>query len=233
MQQDNHKNKLILPGTLLDDGRYKIKSFLAEGGMAQVYLAIDLFRRMEVAIKILKFDQINDLEAVRRFNREYEIIAEFQHRNIVNVYGRFNWRGTKCIVLELIIGTTLKTILIKYGSIQYNSISSIINQICEGLAAIHAVGVVHRDLKPENILLSYSGKIKISDFGIATRNTKPIQGHKMFTKDEFKIIGTTKYMAPETIQKMNIDLRIDIYSLGILLYECLISYTPFSRFDAE
>ena len=227
--QSSKINGLIQPGELLNDGRYRVERFLDAGGMAHVYAATDLLYNRPVAIKILKTEKAVDLDMMRRFNREYDMIANFEHPNIVNVYGRFNERGTKCIVLELIRGETLKNQIITFGNVITFSIYQIINQVCAGLIKIHQQGIIHRDIKPENILIANHGVIKITDFGIAIHYQPP----PLKSNEKPIIIGTTKYMAPEVVQRQPIDYTVDVYALGILLYECLISYPPFSRFNSE
>ncbi len=217
----------LLPGTTLQDKRYIIKQFVASGGMSNIYRAQDQALNNIVCLKIMHKEQADDNDAVRRFNREYEMIAEIQHQNVLDIMGRFNFQNTKCLVTEFVEGVTLKHQILNYAPLQLAVVHNIFNQICEGLKVIHQHQIIHRDIKPENILITYDGNVKISDFGVSIKNN-PLKK----TMPEV-IIGTTKYMAPEAILKQQINYNYDVYALGVLVYECLVGYPPFSRFNSK
>lgn len=220
-------NLNLQPGDLVDNNRYKIVKFIAKGGMANVYHAYDQVTKQNVCLKVLLETQLDKPSAVRRFNREYQIMADIHHPNIIDVRGRFNLGNVKCIVSELVVGHTLKDRIIRFGPLTVEEVLPIVDQICEGLKVVHDYNIVHRDIKPENILISNSGEVKISDFGISIK-----YNDNNFKKTDVAI-GTPKYMAPEGILKQKISYTYDVYALGILLYECLVGYPPFSRFNPD
>lgn len=201
--------------------RYQIISKIASGGMADVFRAHDQYLNRTVAIKILNQQASNSKQVVQKFYKEVEATTRLKHQNVVEVYDVFEDNNRWCIVLELINGYTLKDRLVRTGPMVIIEALKMFNYILSAVQAAHKADIIHRDLKPENILISFDGKIKVSDFGIA------IIGDEDSSKNG-KIIGTAKYISPEAVQSKATDQRSDIYSLGIMLFEMLIGSTPFN-----
>ena len=207
-------------------GNYKIKEFIASGGMSNVYLAIDLSCGKEVAIKILKKSYTNDNEYIEKyFNREIKITKSLNHPNIIKLLDYGKHAGNYYLVYEYVSGTTLS----KYISRNKPSISqieTIAESILNALSYAHSRGIIHRDVKPQNILLSSKGEIKITDFGIA----KAIASSTITNTGLF--LGSPGYISPEQadpdiLRGQEIDCRSDIYSFGVLLFELLTGRLPF------
>lgn len=201
--------------------RYEIINKIASGGMAEVYRAHDLFLDRVVAVKILNQKANENLQILKKFYKEVDATTRIRHDNIVEVYDIFEQNGCLCIVLELIEGYTLKDRLLRTGPLAIKECLQIFQAIIAGVEIAHKNKIVHRDLKPENILISFDGKIKVSDFGIA------IIFDDQKTKQN-KIVGTAKYISPECVQSLPMDYRSDIYSLGIVLFELLTGSSPFN-----
>ncbi|WP_342263070.1 MULTISPECIES: protein kinase domain-containing protein [unclassified Spiroplasma] len=201
--------------------RYQIINKIASGGMADVYRANDSFLNRIVAIKILNQQAANNSQVLKKFYKEVEATTRIRHDNVVEVYDVFEQDNRWCIVLELVEGYTLKDRLLRTGPLSIKECLQIFQSILDGVAVAHQGNIVHRDLKPENILISFDGKIKVSDFGIAI-----ITDYDKTTTT--KIVGTAKYISPETVQSLQIDHRSDIYSLGIVLFELLTGSCPFN-----
>lgn len=210
----------VSTGMILQN-RYEIVSKIASGGMADVFRATDNFLQRVVAIKILNQVASSNQEVLKKFYKEVEATSRIRHDNIVEVYDVFEEQQRFCIVLELVSGSTLKDRLIRTGPLGVTEALHIFSNILNGVAVAHQGKIIHRDLKPENILISYDGKIKVSDFGIAIVYDNQSSSNN-------KIVGTAKYISPETVQSLRIDFRSDIYSLGIMLFELLTGMTPFN-----
>ncbi|WP_338955959.1 protein kinase domain-containing protein [Spiroplasma endosymbiont of Polydrusus cervinus] len=211
--------KPITIGTILHN-RYQILAKIADGGMAEVFEGYDMLLKRHVAIKIMTLTLSKNKEAVERFNKEYNSIAQFSHNNVVKVYGSFEAYDRHCLVLELVKGYTLKDRLLTLGPCTVKELLYFFDEINLAITEAHQNDIIHRDIKPENILISYDGKIKVADFGVAIlENSEDLESSK--------IIGTSKYMAPEIVQSKPATKRSDIYALGIILYELAIGTAPF------
>ena len=206
-------------------GHYQIVDHLGRGGMAEVYKAYQPALDRYVAVKILHPFVADDESFLARFEREARAVAALRHSNIVRVFDFGHEQSTYYMVMEYVDGQTLKQRLNKLRAAGQNMSAAetvkIIGQTARALHHAHRRGLVHRDIKPANILLTSKGDAVLSDFGIAhmvesTRYTMT------------GIVGTPDYMSPEQGQGLEIDLRTDIYSLGIVLYECLTNRTPYS-----
>jgi tRNA A-37 threonylcarbamoyl transferase component Bud32 len=213
-------------------GRYKIERRLGEGGMGVVYAAIDTRLEKPVAIKILKEDFAHREDIVARFTLEAKSAAQIKHENVLDVT---DWGPTEdgsfFLVMERLVGTDLADVLHEEGTIELQRALSIGIQITRALGAAHAKGVVHRDLKPENVFLVASDEgreiVKIVDFGIAQmKDAKGGVGGKKLTQTGM-IFGTPEYMSPEQARGAAIDHRVDIYAVGVILYEMACGRTPF------
>ncbi len=201
-------------------GRYKICELVGIGGMGSVYRALDSHRGgQEVAIKTLKNEFSDDAVYVERFVREVELLNKIDHPNVVRTFDIGSENGLLYYVMEFVRGTSLEEIL-EHGTFPLQDIPKLIIQICEGLHAIHNAEIIHRDLKPGNVLLLDNGGLKITDFGVARPKVS-----NLTRKDQR--VGSIWYMPPEAWQGRTLTRTADLYSLGILLYECVTGVLPF------
>jgi len=207
--------------TVLHD-RYQLESLIARGGMAEVHLALDTQLNRKVAVKILFPEYAREQSFVERFRREAQAAANLNHPNIVAIYDWGQSEGTYFIVMEYVKGRSLKEILTEDGPLDSDLIAEYSSDITSALAYAHQNGVVHRDIKPGNILITESGKVKVTDFGIARAGTS-----ESLTQTG-SVMGTATYFSPEQAQGYNVDGRSDIYSLGIVMYELSTGSPPFS-----
>jgi serine/threonine protein kinase/Tol biopolymer transport system component len=224
---------VVAPGTVIA-GHYEVLEKLGQGGMGEVYRALDKNLGRQVAIKILPEEFSTDLERLARFEREAKLLGTLNHPNIAAVYGFEEAAGLRFLVLELVDGVTLQTRLNR-GALQMDEALDTCRQVAEGLEAAHERGVVHRDLKPGNIMITLEGKIKILDFGLAKasgRETADRDGEKSPTITENMtapgvILGTAAYMSPEQSRGKPTDKRTDIWAFGCILFECLTGKRAF------
>lgn len=200
--------------------RYVIRSRIARGGMAMVYLATDLRLERKVAVKVMHEHLAEDENYTRRFDREARSAAKLSHANLVNVFDQGHDVGRTYLVMEYLPNITLRQLLKKQKRLTLEQSLEIADAILAGLAAAHAAGIVHRDLKPENVLLVDDGRIKIGDFGLAravSANTTTGQA----------LLGTIAYLSPELVTRGIADKRSDLYAFGIMMYEMLTGAQPF------
>ncbi|MCX6159179.1 MAG: serine/threonine-protein kinase [Ignavibacteriae bacterium] len=201
---------------------YKILSQIGEGGMGAVYLAKHATLDREVAVKVLLQQFTNNYEIKERFINEAKTLSKLSHSNIVSLYDFTEIDDNFFLIMEYIEGISLNEFISKSKDFNVLSILNIFKQILSGFEYAHSKGVIHRDIKPSNIILQTNNIPKILDFGIA----KIIQGDVNLTRTGVKM-GSILYMSPEQILGNEIDIRTDIYSLGILLYEMLTSKCPY------
>nr|WP_130505843.1 Stk1 family PASTA domain-containing Ser/Thr kinase [Microterricola gilva] len=204
----------------LIDGRYQVRSRIARGGMATVYLATDLRLERRVAIKIMHGHLADDNTFKSRFVQEARSAARLAHPNVVNVFDQGQDSDMAYMVMEYLPGITLRDLLKDYGKLTPEQTIDIVTAVLGGLAAAHKAGIVHRDMKPENVLLADDGRIKLGDFGLAratSANTATGQA----------LLGTIAYLSPELVTRGVADARSDIYALGIMMYEMLTGEQPF------
>ena len=209
---------MIREGAVLG-GRYEIMSRIGIGGMADVYKAADRVLNRYVAIKVLKREFREDENFVRKFWSEAQSAAGLQHPNIVNIYDVAEDRGLYYIVMELVEGITLKEYIQKKGKLTPKEVIGITLQVCAGLEAAHSNNIIHRDVKPQNIIISKEGKVKVTDFGIA----KATSSNTISTN----VMGSVHYTSPEQARGGFSDIKSDIYSLGITMYEMITGSLPF------
>lgn len=207
----------IEEGTLVD-GRYRVRSLIGSGGMADVWLADDLELSRKVALKVLHAQFARDPQFVERFRREAEAAAKLQQVNIVSIYDRGQVDGTYYIAMAYLDGRTLRE-LINTGLTVDQSVS-IVRQILEAAGFAHRHGVIHRDLKPTNVIVDDSGLATVTDFGIARAGQDEITETGL-------VMGTANYLSPEQAQAEPVGPSSDVYSVGVILYECLTGRTPF------
>ena len=209
------------------DGRYQLDSLIGVGGMANVYKSTDLKNGNTVAVKILREEFAENEELVRRFKNESKAICILDHPNIVKVFDVSVTDKLQFIVMEYIDGITLKEYMTQRGgALTWKETVHFSRQILDALDHAHSKGVVHRDIKPQNIMLMSSGQVKIMDFGIARFSGAESQ----FTSN--KAIGSVHYISPEQAKGDVTDLKADIYSMGIMMYEMLSGKLPFESDSA-
>jgi eukaryotic-like serine/threonine-protein kinase len=208
-------------------GRYAVGRVLGRGGMATVYLAHDRELERPVALKILAAELAMDDSARDRFVREARLAAKIVHPNVVQVYDAGEGPLGPFIVAEYVGGGTLSAELRRRGRLPAEEVAAIGTQVADGLSAAHAEGVVHRDVKPGNILLSESGRAKIADFGIA-RSLAATRHTELGT-----VLGTAASIAPEQARGGSVTPAVDVYALGVVLYELLSGETPFTSATPE
>ncbi len=206
-------------GKLLDK-RYRILEVVGMGGMAVVLRAEDTVMNRIVAIKILNDEYNGNEQAETRFIDESKAVAMLSHKNIVNVYDVAIYPDMKYIVMEYVDGITLREYLDKQGVLPWNEACIYILQILRALEHAHGKGVIHRDIKPQNIILQKTGDIKVMDFGIAKIPTTEDASSE-------KAVGTVYYISPEQASGRQTGAYSDLYSVGILLYECVTGVLPF------
>lgn len=206
---------------------YRIEKLIDQGGMADVYLALDLNLERRVILKVLKPDLARDREFVARFHREVQITARINHPHVVHVYGTGSTPEARpYLAMQHIKGGSLHDKLMQMKESGQGMLTPaalrLVRQIAEALVATHQAGIIHRDIKPTNILLHENGVPVLSDLGIAS-----VQNATTKLTQTGTVLGTPHYMSPEQSQNRKIDGRSDLYSLGIILYELLAQKRPF------
>jgi eukaryotic-like serine/threonine-protein kinase len=243
---DQAKTKATLPGTTLLNKRYRLDKRLGRGAMGQVYLARDenlITRR--VAVKTIRPDVLSDEdlqegEAIARFEREARTAASIQHPNVIDVndFGKSD-EGVFFLVMEYVEGESLYQLLRREGTLTVQRAQALLRQICAGVEAAHDEGILHRDLKPANVFIvqrkkkdgsiSVDDLVKVGDFGLAKIISQSLSDASGSGPASRGILGTPEYMAPEQMQSGAVlDARADIYALGAMAYHMLGGRPPFT-----
>ena len=215
-----------ITGRLLD-GRYRIGSRIARGGMASVYEATDIRLDRVVAVKIMHPGLGDDDEFAARFVREARAAARLSHPNVVAVYDQGDEHGTVYLAMELVSGHTLRDVIRKESPMPPARALALVEPVLSALAAAHRAGLIHRDIKPENVLISTdpdsgASRVKVADFGLA----KAVSADTQHTATGGVLIGTVSYLAPELVVDGRADARADVYAVGVVLYELLTGTKP-------
>ena len=238
-------------------GRYRILSRLGAGGMGEVFLAEDTQLDRRVAVKLLPAEFTTDLDRVRRFTREAKAASALNHPNIVTIYeiGQVKITGGNLhfIVTEYVHGQTLRERM-DAGKMPLDAALDVAVQVAGALAAAHDAGIIHRDIKPENLIVRRDGYVKLLDFGLAklteegARERKNESAGEDVTKGEDaetssrppalstepgRVMGTANYMSPEQARGLPVDVRTDIFSLGVVLYEMIAGRAPFAGRECD
>lgn len=213
--------RFLLAGSVIA-GRYRVIRPLGRGGMASVFLAEDtVLGESEVAIKILQDSFHGDSELVERFLREVRLTHKINHEHVVRTFD-FGRDGQRLFyTMEYLPGMSLSD-FIRKGGITVEEVVRFAAQLLKGVTAVHSLGVVHRDLKPSNIIVSGNGVLKITDFGVARLSSAPV------THMAADVLGTVIYVAPEVLRGEVATRAVDLYALGVILYELLTGEPPFN-----
>jgi eukaryotic-like serine/threonine-protein kinase len=204
------------------DNRYLVRSRIAHGGMATVYLATDTRLDRQVALKVMHAELARDADFVGRFIGEAKSVARLSHPNIVGVFDQGSDGQFLYLAMEYVPGRTLRSLLRERGWLTWGEALEVMDPMLAGLAAAHQAGIVHRDVKPENVLLTPDGRVKVVDFGLA--RAQAAAGN---TRTGL-IIGTVAYIAPEQVTGGVTDVRTDVYAAGVLLFEMLTGQQPYA-----
>ncbi|MEO0060421.1 MAG: hypothetical protein RL343_39 [Actinomycetota bacterium] len=199
--------------------RYRIEQVVARGGMATVYLAMDIRLERKVALKIIHPHLASDNSFREKFIREARIAAKLSHPNLVNVFDQGEDGDLAFMAMEYVSGITLRDALKDFGALDAKRALDLFEPMLSGLAAAHRAGILHRDLKPENVLLANDGRIKLGDFGLA----RDIDNNT----STGSLVGTVAYLSPELVMRGTADARSDVYAAGIMLFEMLAGRQPF------
>ena len=208
-------------------GNYRVIRLLGKGGMGCVYLVKHLTLGVEYAMKVLKDDAAESDEYVARFLREGKLASHIRHPNLIAVYdaGRDSRTGLYYLVMDYVSGGTLAGRIQKDGALPPHQALAIVRQVALALDAAAAQGMVHRDIKPANIMFDADGRVRVADLGIAKRRG---DDETTMTRDD-AVFGTPAYMSPEQARDTGkVDVRSDIYSLGMVLWHALTGARPYA-----
>lgn len=206
--------------------RYRLEAHLASGGMGEVWTALDQLLDRRVALKLLHPNLAVDDAFRRRFHAEAKAAARLSHPGVVAIYDYGEDDEVIYLAMELVEGEPLSQVLRRRGTLTLGETTDFLAQSADALAAAHARGFVHRDVKPGNLLVRTDGRVKVTDFGIARATdttTITVDG---------TVLGTVAYMSPEQVRGGRVTPASDIYSLGVVAYECLVGTRPYAASDS-
>lgn len=217
---------MVTPGTAQDiaealAARYEVLDSIGDGGMGMVYRVRDRETSEILALKLLRPEIARDPAMMERFKNEIRLAHRITHKNVCRIYDFNRVDELAYFTMEYVDGESLRAYLKRAGKLTPERTIDLARQITAGLGEAHAQGVIHRDLKPENVMLGRDGLVKLLDFGIARAVGSD-------TATARTIMGTPEYMAPEQSQGKAVDQRVDLYALGLILYECLAGRRAFS-----
>jgi eukaryotic-like serine/threonine-protein kinase len=210
----------LRPGQRLA-GRYEIIEPIGSGAMGVVYRALDLELSEPVTIKTLRREFVADSTALARFKSELRLARRISHRNVVRTHDVGDADGMYFITMEYVEGTSVKALITERGRLPVHATLPIAKQLCRALEVAHEEGIIHRDIKPHNMVLAPDGVLKVMDFGIAR-----LLGRTQGMTQTGMVVGNPEYMAPEQLLGEDVDVRADIYAVGVVIYECLTGRTP-------
>ncbi|HEX5401728.1 MAG TPA: PASTA domain-containing protein [Pseudonocardiaceae bacterium] len=213
-------NGVDVHGAVLE-GRYRVDTLLARGGMSSVYSGLDLRLDRPVAIKVMESKFAQDRSFIDRFELEARAAARLHHPNVVAVHDQGVDGDNVYLVMELVAGGTLRDLLREQGPLPVPLAISVLEPVLSALTSAHRAGLVHRDVKPENVLIGQGGIVKVADFGLV--RAVATAG---FTSDS-TILGTVAYLSPEQVESGSADARSDVYAAGIMCYEMLTGNPPY------
>jgi eukaryotic-like serine/threonine-protein kinase len=213
-----------LQGRVLD-GRYRVQSHIADGGMASVYLALDTRLDRDVALKVLRRDLAQDEAFASRFRREARSAARLSHPNVVAVFDQGEDEGLMFLAMEYVPGQTLRDVIRAEGPLTPRAALDVITPVLQALAAAHRAGIIHRDVKPENVILREDdGTVKVADFGLA----RAVTTQTSTASQTGVLLGTVAYLSPEQVERGIADARSDVYAAGLVLFEMLTGAKAFT-----
>ena len=204
------------------DGRYRVGTRVARGGMATVYEATDLRLDRVCAVKVMHSGLGDDDDFAARFVREARSAAKLSHPNVVSVFDQGDDHGTLFLAMEYIPGHTLRDLIRKEAPMAPRKALALMEPVLSALGAAHQAGMIHRDVKPENVLLADDGRIKVADFGLA----RAVCAETQHTATGGVLIGTVSYLSPELVVDGKADARSDVYAAGVIIYEMLTGRKP-------
>lgn len=209
-----------LVGALLD-GRYRVETPIASGGMSTVYRGHDVRLDRPVALKVMDARYAGDPQFLTRFQREARAVARLKNPGLVAIYDQGGDAAHQFLVMELVEGGTLRELLRERGPMPPHAVVAVLRPVLGGLAEAHRAGLVHRDIKPENVLISDDGEVKLVDFGLVRAIAEA------GITSTSVILGTASYLSPEQVAAGPTGPRSDVYSAGIMAFELLTGTTPF------
>ncbi len=211
-----------LPTGQVFAGRFEVLEEIGSGGMGMVYRALDRELGEQVALKTLRPELLQDASLVERFKSEIRLARHISDKHVVRTHDLGEKDGVYFLTMEYVEGITVRELLDTRGKLGVSSALAIASQLAQSLVAAHEQGVIHRDIKPQNLLLDATGTLKVMDFGVAR-----LAGGGSGLTEVGMLIGTPSYMAPEQLLGDSFDHRIDLYALGVVLFECLTGRLPF------
>jgi tRNA A-37 threonylcarbamoyl transferase component Bud32 len=207
-----------------DLGPFHLESELGSGAMGSVFRAIRRDTGRPVAIKVIAYGLLGNDTAVRRFEREAEILKQLRHPNIVRFIGTGSKKKTPFLIMEYVEGESLDRLLIRRGAFPWDEVVKLGRQLCQALQHAHEKGIIHRDLKPSNLMILKDDTLKLTDFGIAKASDVTALTGANCT------VGTAAYMSPEQCRgEKTLSAKSDLYSMGVVFYELLTGHKPFQR----
>jgi eukaryotic-like serine/threonine-protein kinase len=213
---------VLAPGDLVD-GRYRVETQIARGGMAAVFEVLDTRLDRHVALKVMHPGLAADETYVSRFAREARAAARLSHPNIVAVHDQGEDEGRVFLVMELVRGRTLRQVLDEDGPLTPRAALDIAASLADALGAAHRAGLIHRDIKPENVIIREDGVVKVTDFGLARAVSS-----QTVTSASDALMGTVSYLAPEQVERGHTDARSDVYAAGLVIFEMLTGAKAFT-----